>query len=61
MASERKIKIRWIKSAVGHKQDQKATIKALGLHRLNEVVEHPDTPAVRGMVGKVSHLVCVEE
>jgi large subunit ribosomal protein L30 len=40
---------------------QKQTIEALGLRRLQQVIEHPDTPAVRGMLNKVSHLVQVEE
>jgi large subunit ribosomal protein L30 len=55
-----KLQITWIKSAIGYSQRQKKTIRALGLHRLGDVVEQPDTPAVRGMVSKVSHLVRVE-
>ncbi|MEP6870753.1 MAG: 50S ribosomal protein L30 [Anaerolineaceae bacterium] len=49
------------KSAIGYRQDQKDTIKKLGLKRLNQTVEIPDTPAARGMVEKVSHLVVVVE
>jgi len=56
-----KLRITWIKSAIGYSQRQKKTIRALGLHRLNDVVEQADTPAIRGMVSKVSHLVRVEE
>jgi large subunit ribosomal protein L30 len=55
------LKITWIKSAIGYAEDQKATIRALGLHRLNETVERADNPAVRGMVYKVRHLVTVQE
>jgi len=57
----RKLKIRQTKSASGHKADQAATIRALGIRRLQHVVEHDDTPQIRGMVFKVRHLVKVEE
>ena len=53
--------ITWVKSAIGYSQDQKDTIRSLGLHRLHQMVELPDNPAVRGMVFKVKHLVAVEE
>lgn len=56
-----KIRIRQVKSASGHKADQKATIEALGIHRLQTQVEHNDTPQIRGMIFKVRHLVEVEE
>ena len=49
------------KSAIGYKQDQKDTIKKLGLRRLHQTVELADTPAARGMINKVSHLVEVSE
>ncbi len=55
-----KLRITWVKSSIGHPADQKATIRALGLHRLHETVEQQDTPAIRGMVFKVRHLVTVE-
>ncbi len=55
-----KLKITWTKSDIGYARDQKATIRALGLHRLHETVEQPDSPAIRGMVQKVRHLVQVE-
>lgn len=57
----RKLRIRQVKSAGGHKQDQAATIRALGIRRLQQVVEHDDTPQIRGMVFKVRHLVKVED
>ncbi len=56
-----KLRITWIKSAIGYNVKQKATIKALGLRRLHHTVEHQDSPVIRGMIGKVSHLVRVEE
>lgn len=56
-----KIHIKWIKSGIGHPKDQKNTLKALGFHRLNEVVEKEDTPVIRGMIAKVNHLIYIEE
>ena len=55
-----RLQITWVKSAIGYSERQKNTIRALGLHRLGDVVEQPDSPAIRGMVDKVSHLVRVE-
>jgi large subunit ribosomal protein L30 len=56
-----RLRVTYVKSAIGYNEKQKLTIQALGLRRLHQVVEHPDTPAVRGMINKVSHLVRVEE
>ncbi|MGB4471476.1 MAG: 50S ribosomal protein L30, partial [Limnochordia bacterium] len=56
-----KLKITWKKSAIGYTQDQKDTIKALGLRKLNQTVIKEDNPCIRGMVFKVKHLVEVEE
>lgn len=56
-----RLKITWTKSAIGYKEDQKRTIRALGLHRLHQTVDRPDTRDIRGMVHKVRHLVAVEE
>jgi large subunit ribosomal protein L30 len=61
MPSKGKLKITWVKSAIGYKKNQKATIAALGLRKLGQVVEHDDTPQIRGMVFTVQHLVKVEE
>ena len=61
MSSGRKLQIKWTKSSIGQSRRQKDTIRALGLRRLGDVVEQADTPAVRGMIEKVSHLVQVEE
>lgn len=52
-----KIRVKWIKSAIGFPSRQKKTIKALGFKKLQSVVEHEDTPQVRGMIEKVRHLV----
>jgi len=56
-----KINITWVKSGIGYSQDQRRTLKALGFRRLNQIVTHNDSAAVRGMVNKVRHLVKVEE
>jgi len=56
-----KLRIKLIKSVIGSKKDQKATVEALGLKKISQVVEKNDTPEVRGMVNKVRHLVEVEE
>ena len=61
MASQGKLRITWIKSAIGYKKNQKATIAALGLHKLGQIIEHQDTPQVRGMLFTVRHLVKWEE
>jgi len=56
-----KIRIKLIKSTIGRKQDQIDTVKALGLKKLNSVVEHEDTPQIRGMINKISFMLDVEE
>ncbi|GHO74729.1 50S ribosomal protein L30 [Ktedonobacter sp. SOSP1-85] len=56
-----KLRVKWVKSSIGYAQDQKDTIRALGLRKLHQIVEHNDQPAVRGMIRKVNHLVQVEE
>lgn len=56
-----RLKITWRRSAIGHGEDQKRTIRALGLRRLGHTVEHSDSRSVRGMITKVKHLVAVEE
>jgi len=55
-----KLQITWVKSAIGYAQRQRGVIRALGLHRLNHTVVKEDSPSIRGMVAKVSHLVKVE-
>jgi large subunit ribosomal protein L30 len=53
------IKIQQVKSRIKCPKVQKLTLDALGLHKMNAVVEHEDTPSIRGMVEKVKHLVKV--
>jgi large subunit ribosomal protein L30 len=55
------LRITWKKSGIGQKENQRRTIKALGLRRLHQIVERQDTPTIRGMVQTVQHLVEVEE
>jgi large subunit ribosomal protein L30 len=59
--TEKKLRITWVKSSIGYSRRQKGTIRALGLKRLGQTVEQKSTPAIRGMVDKVSHLVEIEE
>jgi large subunit ribosomal protein L30 len=56
-----KLKITQVRSAIGRTLDQKRTIRALGLRKVNQSVVHGDTPSIRGMVAKVRHLVDVQE
>lgn len=56
-----KLKVTLKKSVIGCKKDQIATIEALGLKKIRDVKEHADTPQIRGMINKVSHLLTVEE
>lgn len=53
--------VTWRKSAIGYHRDQKDTIRRLGFRRLNQTIEIDDTPAARGMVNKVQHLVEIGE
>ena len=50
-----------VKSAIGYSEKHKATLKALGFHRISQTVEHEDNAVIRGMLRKVNHLVKVEE
>ena len=56
-----KLKITQVRSTVGRLENQKRTMRALGIRRLHQTVEHNDTPVIRGMIAKVFHLVTVEE
>lgn len=56
-----KIKVQLVKSPIGYSKDQKATIVALGLGKMNSVAEHEDNACIRGMINKVTHLVKVLE
>ena len=56
-----KLRITYKKSSIGYSQKQRATVQALGLRKLHQVVEHEDSPVIRGMINKVAHLVVVEK
>ena len=55
------LKIRQIKSPIGYKRKAKSTLTALGLKKINQVVEHNDTPQIRGMLNVVNYLVRIEK
>jgi large subunit ribosomal protein L30 len=55
------IAVRWVKSQIGYDRRQRATLRGLGFRRMNQRVLVQDTPAIRGMIYKVRHLVVVEE
>jgi len=57
----KKLKVRLVKSTIGFNETQAKTVEGMGLRRLNHTVELPDTPATRGMIHKVRHLVEVQE
>ncbi len=61
MRRRERIRVRQVRSAIGYDRRQRATLRGLGLRRVNHSVEVEDTPAVRGMIVKVAHLVAVEE
>ena len=56
-----KIKIQWYRSAIATPETHKVIVRSLGLTRLNQVVERPDTPEIRGMVAKIPHLLRIVE
>ena len=55
------LRITLVRSPIGYNKKQKGTVRALGLRRLNQTVEQPDAPEIRGMITKIQHLVKVEE
>lgn len=55
------LRITYVRSAGGHPSKQAKTVEALGLRKLNQTIEKPDNPSIRGMVFKVKHLLKVEE
>ncbi|MGQ0720663.1 MAG: 50S ribosomal protein L30 [Candidatus Eiseniibacteriota bacterium] len=57
----KRLKVTQIRSAISRKKNQRLTIRALGIRRLHHTVEHDDTPAIRGMIDTVRHLIRVEE
>jgi large subunit ribosomal protein L30 len=56
-----RLRLTQIRSIIDRPQDQKATVRALGLHRMHDTVVKDDRPEIRGMISKVSHLLRVEE
>ncbi len=60
-AAGKKLRITWVKSAIGYSQKHKDTVRSLGLHKLNHSVEHADSPSLRGMLRMINHLVKIEE
>ena len=58
---EKTILVTLVRSPIGYTKDQKETVRALGLRRMHQTVEHKDNPALRGMIRKVVHLIRVEE
>ena len=61
MADNKTVKVQQVKSVIGYDRRQRATMRGLGLRKIRQVVELEDTPAVRGMIDKVNHLVVVLE
>lgn len=61
MPEAKKIRVTLVRSPIGYEKSQKATVTALGLHKMHQTVEKDDSATVRGMINKVSHLVTVEE
>lgn len=58
---EKVLRITLVKSPIGYTVRQKATVRALGIRKMNQTVEHVDSPVMRGMIAKISHLLEVEE
>jgi len=60
-SSDAMLRVTWVRSTIGHKAGARGTIRALGLHRLNQTIQIPDNPVNRGMVRRVAFLLEVEE
>ena len=60
-SSSGKVRVTLVKSPIGFPKRQKATVRALGLHRLHQTVEHNDSAALRGMLTAIIHLLKIEE
>ena len=58
---QKRLRLTLRRSAIGYSERQKATVRTLGLRKLGQIVERADSPVLRGMINKVSHLVQVEE
>jgi len=55
------LKIKWVRSFIGCPRSMRQTVRGLGFRRMNQVIEHPDTPAIRGMIARVHHLVEIQD
>ena len=60
-SSGKTLRVTLVRSPIGFTKDQKATVRALGLRRMHQTVEHSDSPALRGMLTKIIHLLKIEE
>lgn len=60
-SKEKIVRVTLVKSPIGYSKRHKGTVKALGLRRINQCVEHVDSPVLRGMLAKVDHLVLIDE
>ncbi len=61
MAKGKTIRIKYFRSSIGRPERQKKIIRSLGLRKLNQVIERPDNPAMRGVVAKIPHLIQIIE
>lgn len=61
VAKQGVLRIRLVRSTIGEKPKTRATVRTLGLRKIDQVTERPDTPSVRGLIARVGHLVEVEE
>ena len=61
LKSKKLVRVTLVKSSIGYDISQKRTVRALGLRKMHQTVEHKDSPTFRGMVAKVSHLLYIEE
>ncbi|MGB6484179.1 MAG: 50S ribosomal protein L30 [Candidatus Acidiferrales bacterium] len=55
------LKIRWVRSFIGCPRNMRQTIRGMGFRRMNQLIERPDSPSIRGMIARVHHLVQIEE
>jgi len=61
MSKAKQVKVQWVKSSIGFNRRQRATLRGLGLCRMQQIVTLEDSPSVRGMIHAVKHLVAVKE
>ncbi len=60
-SSQKKLQVKLVKSPIGYTKKQRSVVQALGLRKIGQTVERPDTPVIRGMVNKISHLLEITE